>query len=243
MAAKPKLPLYKQLLERPYPQHQSMDTESAMWILNNAGCQEVQIYNVFPSYEPFPLSELAIEQAWFSTRQGSVGLHGINHGFRTSLYAWILLQLIPEEKQLTSKEAISFLQAAMLHDVRRINDNADPEHGRRTAIWLGEQELGIDQSALAAVALHADEDILPDASSKDLLLLEILKTADALDRYRLPKAKWWPKKDIMPLVVDDNLFDFCKYITVTTELETSPLKDFDGIKGRISECLVHHRLI
>jgi len=105
----------------------------------------------------------------------------------------------------------------LLHDIRRQDDKRDATHGGRTAHWLGQNAAAIqkewrititneDIRAMAAIiALH--ESPYTDLTDEELTTYQkytqetdILKTADALDRYRMPKLKWWPNDAYLRLL-------------------------------------------
>ncbi|MEK7526422.1 MAG: hypothetical protein AAB546_03005 [Patescibacteria group bacterium] len=44
--------------------------------------------------------------------------------------------------------------------------------------------------------------------------------ADALDRYRQPKEKWWPNPEYFPVKISPNFLTFVKSFTYKTEVET-----------------------
>jgi hypothetical protein len=73
----------------------------------------------------------------------------------------------------------------------------------------------LDPLSLEAIASHVD-DVVTSSDKLSALQTKILKTADALDRFRLPKEKWWPDPARMPLAAD-GLFGLCQFITFKTE--------------------------
>jgi len=90
--------------------------------------------------------------------------------------------------------------AGLLHDCRRKNDNADPRHGLRAGEWLKGRKVlprGVNhfESAIRfAISVHADpyDKIVALPRYEGFReLTDILKTADALDRFRFPRSDWW----------------------------------------------------
>lgn len=235
-------PLYKQLETRPYPSHQCLDRASALWLIEQGKPQRVVIHSLLPKYSAFPLDELNLRIEWFADTRLANGIHGVRHLVRVALYTWIITQYLKrsgtEEKKLT----LDFLQAAMVHDIRRLNDNADVEHGQRTADWIKVALPGISEPSAAAVRFHA-EDVPDGLDGYSLERLRVLKTADALDRFRLPKMKWWPDKERMPIDAGDDLVEFCKYVTLQTELETCGIEDIDVLTKRLKVWLKQEALI
>ena len=104
------------------------------------------------------------------------------------------------------KNARNLLIAASLHDVRRFLDRDDPDHGFRSADWfkqnVGEVEkeyqLGLSEEDVKeiyyAIKFHASDykEFIDLQTYNDFnTVIDLLKTADSLDRFRLPKLKWW----------------------------------------------------
>lgn len=48
-------------------------------------------------------------------------------------------------------------------------------------------------------------------------LVDLLKTADALDRYRLPKLKWWPREDLLVHPAPHWLYRLAYFLVVDSE--------------------------
>ena len=62
-----------------------------------------------------------------------------------------------------------------------------------------------------AEAINAKDKFITD-------YIEILKTADALDRFRLPKTKRWINTDYLTLIPGKNLINFAHYLVVSSEI-------------------------
>jgi len=181
------------------PDHQRMDHATLDWITSHPpkGPQP-------PS--PLPRQRLLLpEPKWFATPEGPAGLHGILHNARVSL----LTGLLCEQHGLDHRTTMTLRAAAAVHDCRRLTDRDDPDHGQRAAVWFLKHhdavgaQAGITSSAGAAVRaatalqLHAtDHERFTIAErrayQRTALWADLLKTADALDRFRLPLARWWP---------------------------------------------------
>jgi len=114
------------------------------------------------------------------------------------------------------------LLAALLHDLRRLDDKGDVGHAQRGAKWasshwqeivtyfdLGENEVDRDE-VITAISLHETPyaNLAQAAYGKHKICADILKTADALDRYRLPKLKWWPNAEFIFLQPSSELSAF-----------------------------------
>ncbi|MFC4955519.1 hypothetical protein ACFPFX_04320 [Streptomyces mauvecolor] len=144
--------------------------------------------------------------SWF-TRQdlATDSNHGVRHNARVSLLASLLAQ----EYRLDAHDTAAACAAGAIHDCRRRNDRDDPGHGQRAATFLlanadaVTNALGrpVPQEALhraaTAIALHdvpyeQFTDRQQRAYQASPLLVDVLKAADCLDRYRLPLQRWWP---------------------------------------------------
>ncbi|WP_225446884.1 hypothetical protein [Streptacidiphilus sp. PB12-B1b] len=148
---------------------------------------------------------LVPEVTWFADSRLADSLHGVRHNARVSLLA----SLLGHGAGLDSDQTAGLCTAAAVHDCRRHDDRQDPGHGWRAASWLLQNAdtvtsvLDVHPSrralheAATAVALH---DVPYDAFTADQdrayrqapHLIDLLKAADCLDRYRLPRTRWWP---------------------------------------------------
>ncbi|MFE4175084.1 hypothetical protein ACFRR7_24060 [Streptomyces sp. NPDC056909] len=187
------------------PRHQFTDHATVRWIeAHRPDLPDIQPPPIRAASKRL-LRGSAIPVDWLAEAALADSLHGIRHAMRTAALAALLAELA----ELDDTDAATLITAAAVHDCRRIHDNGDPGHGARAAIWLTENAdavwghfhldatpRAIDQAA-TAVRLHD----LPYASftANDLAdhqraesISDLLKAADALDRYRLPKLKWWP---------------------------------------------------
>ena len=109
----------------------------------------------------------------------------------------ILALVIGHQKGLSEKEMNSLGMAAVFHDSRRLDDGIDQGHGSRAAEYYKdyclEHELPYDAATYYITYYHDHDDSLglseiaksPYLSERDILLYQIFKDADALDRFRL----------------------------------------------------------
>ena len=118
--------------------------------------------------------------SWFLLQPPST-LHGIAHTSRVMIWASILSHNTPWFTPV--------FWAAACHDLRRMDDGKDPEHGVRAGIWVQENlssyhRLSRDLLEIIANACtwHTAHD---EASKWKHPVLFYLKDADALDRVRL----------------------------------------------------------
>ncbi len=120
-------------------------------------------------------------------------VHGEGHIERTMLHGAFCAM----EDELSRADTLLLLDACAYHDVGRINDWVDAEHGHRSAQRLGSltgrsgQELTM---LMAAVDAHSRNDNVleetltsyaPEDYPRTLLLAQLLKDADGLDRVRI----------------------------------------------------------
>jgi len=178
--------------------------------------------------------------SWFTSQKIKKGIHGLRHILRVSINLKALL-LMTENKIRTN-----LLIAASLHDLRRIKDRNDPNHGHRTAKWfvknyniIGKKykvqfsNEDIDEIA-TLINLHNYD--YQDLNNMDKYWkfaggIDALKAADALDRYRLPKLKWWPNDKFLKLKPSTKLKALSFNLFLLSEtLSLFGLDDLDVIK-------------
>ncbi|MET7622283.1 hypothetical protein [Streptomyces sp. NPDC005408] len=197
--------------ERRLLAHQPMDQVTLGWIRDNRPAN----FDAAPSF-PRPGRMLVPQTFWFAGPVQAEANHGIRHNARVSLLA----ALITEECGLDGHETAAACAAGAVHDCRRRDDRADPGHGLRAASWLLRhpetvaRALGHDvpraamHRVAAAIAVH---DVPYDrfterqerAYREDPHLVDVLKAADCLDRYRLPLKRWWPDTSRLRIPVPD----------------------------------------
>ncbi|MFE3110621.1 hypothetical protein [Kitasatospora indigofera] len=178
------------------PDHQYMDRATLAWIARRRPAGP----GARPTM-PHPPLLLIPEPSWFARPETADSIHGTRHGARVA----VLLQLLAHDRGLAPGRVRPLAAGAACHDCRRHHDRDDSGHGRRAADWLT-SNLAVVAAALGsaptpetvtAVALH---DLPYDAFTEDQArahrrhrqAVDLLKLADALDRYRLPLARWWP---------------------------------------------------
>lgn len=191
------------------PRHQYMDRDTLKWIAAHRP----------PQHRATPLSpapELIryafAPAAWYRQPQHADSIHGQRHGARVA----ILAALLAQNAHLSPRETREAVLAGALHDCQRIHDQDDTSHGARAADWfrhhiptvLAHHQLGptaIRYTVVAtAIRLHdigytafTAADHTSYSTAKDVC--DVVKTADALDRYRLPKLTWWPDPSLLRL--------------------------------------------
>ncbi len=146
----------------------------------------------FGAWPLFPLVEERLRTldhtALFESR-----VHGLGHIERTILHGGLCAM----EEGISPEDTALLMDACAYHDVGRVNDWLDAEHGARSALRLEGltgrtgQELILLQ---AAVAAHSRADAVLDVVLEEYhpadmercrLLALLLKDADGLDRVRI----------------------------------------------------------
>lgn len=109
----------------------------------------------------------------------------------------ILALVIGHQKGLSDKEMNSLAMAAVFHDSRRLDDGIDQGHGSRAAEYYKDfclqHELPYDAVTYYITYYHDQDDSRgfteiaksPYLNERAILLYQIFKDADALDRFRL----------------------------------------------------------
>ena len=113
----------------------------------------------------------------------------------------LLALLIGYQKGLSDEELEKLGIVAVFHDSRRLDDGVDKGHGSRAAEYYKdyclEQNLHFDAHAYHIIYHHDQDDSIglaeiekfPTINERGMLLYQIFKDADALDRFRLgPEA-------------------------------------------------------
>lgn len=213
--------LRESLLQSKKPKHQFHDKASVQWIADNRPVDLLKNYQLsreivreVEKLEPWKI----IDDSWFTNSLIRDGIHGFRHCCRVAIYAVSLL--MNNCKDISRDEIESLIFAGLLHDCRRINDNADTPHGRRAAVWLVKNKKIIPEhlnnffpAIWFSIFVHNDsyKHIEKLSAYKEFkIFVDILKTADALDRYRFPRSDWWisPKFIFLKPTTQDMSFAF-----------------------------------
>lgn len=211
------------------PRHQYMDRETWTWIAANRPA-----FVTAPAGDPLqleiPFDRVAVPATWHQAPATVDSIHGTRHLMRTAVNAVLLaahLGLPPETRTAA-------LIAGAIHDCRRQHDQDDPGHGARAADWfLGHQNAVTDyfgqpldgawpERIATAVALHdIAYEQFGDAQQRQYEgagpVVDVLKSADALDRYRQPKLKWWPNEDRLRIAPPVWLKSFAYWLVLRSE--------------------------
>ena len=231
--------------ENKLPDIQIMDAETCSWIANNRpkfggkGHGEITSY-IFSNLDDLRSSQP--KQEWFAREESFHSIHGAKHLVRCQIYAYMVGQYYELDKVWFNNLII----AAGIHDVARLTDKDDMGHGDRSAQWFAQNhalfgELSEDSvnSICNAVALHnkdINDEVIADS---DMRLVQYLKLVDALDRYRLPKLKWWPNIEYISIDCPEYFYEFAFDLVLRSE-EINLKKSNNGLS--VFEALeeIHH---
>ncbi|MCM0624495.1 HD domain-containing protein [Lysinibacillus sp. OL1_EC] len=107
----------------------------------------------------------------------------------------LLALLIGHQKGLSEEEKDALAMAAVFHDSRRLDDGIDKGHGSRAAAYYKDYclkyDLPYNEQTYYITYYHDQDDSLGISEMKNslnertVLLYQIFKDADALDRFRL----------------------------------------------------------
>jgi len=209
------------------PKIQLMDIETLKWIETNRPN--------FTKANP-PFTSKILEQVkkyvplkqWFLEKDCVDSIHGIRHILR--VIANVSNLIFNRKTDLIT--ARNLLISSSLHDLRRKDDKGDEGHAVRARDWFMENSdkicryfdivLSIEDIDEIASAIYFHEipygQILSDKGYlKHKEIIDLLKTADALDRYRLPKLKWWINDDFVKIVPDESEKSFAYNLVINSE--------------------------
>lgn len=187
------------------PHHQFTDHATVRWIEENRPHLVDGAPSKIRDTSRRLLTRAAIPAAWLAEPRLRDSLHGVRHAMRTAALA----ALLAETCGLEEPDTATLIIAAAVHDCRRLHDKDDRGHGERAGRWLATNaeavwehfqvettEPAVTQAA-TSVRLHdvPYSDFTTDDEadySRAQKISDLVKAADALDRYRLPKLSWWP---------------------------------------------------
>lgn len=221
--------LWEALTKPKKPKRQFLDIQSVEWLKIHRPIdipsflvheKQKEFVSLVQSLRPWE----AIEESLFLNSQQANGMHGIRHALRVSIFSMYLgLKFTKDDTDIHK-----FMYAGLLHDCKRRNDNSDPQHGTRAKLWLRKKFKEILPKLLfdhvheisTAIGLHNTEYQSFLKNSEYLryqLTTDILKTADALDRYRFPKVSWWINNNFLKITPPSDLKSFAFDLIVESE--------------------------
>lgn len=171
-----------------------------------------------------------VPNGWYANQGQIDGPHGLRHGARVAVLSAHLAQLAG----LSTAQTLEVVIAAALHDCQREHDLEDPGHGARAAVWFTEAAAKVlphfkadtgdvrSEAIATAIELH-DVDYLAFAPDQEYryepvkAICDIVKTADALDRYRFPDVRAWPHDSYLRLLPPPWLHRYAFDLMLVTE--------------------------
>ena len=216
------------------PLHQFMDLETVNWIKENKPSFNIGNSPRFNLKHLIDnnLSEIKKyipDPTWFLVSKKKDSIHGMRHILRVIFHS-LHLTLLNEGK--SPRLLKNSLVASSLHDLRRKNDLMDLYHGTRAARWFKKNislienqfEIHLSQEDIKEIYYSMSFHDLPYENivknikyeqNKDLT--DILKTADALDRYRLPSIRLWFKDKYVSVIPSDYLKCMAFQLVISSE--------------------------
>jgi hypothetical protein len=123
---------------------------------------------------------------WFT--HDAHGIHGLSHVARVWVWAEVMAGWLRRGGEPVDVEVVRW--AAALHDVGRLDDGKDREHGERSAHWVTDHShllpASLDPRQIQSIQYCCRWHV-PHDSQVPLMTYELLclKEADALDRVRI----------------------------------------------------------
>lgn len=212
--------------KRQQPDWQYLDSETLDEIEKNKPTFGLGATKVRFTPEDLELIKFLVpRESWYLEKRIVSSIHGISHTLRVMVFALILGRL----HQLNNDELKNLIFAASVHDVRRLDDKGDGGHEQRAVSWLEGRPSELYRIDSNVVSRSIG--ILKDGG----LLTKFLRTADALDRYRLPKIKWWIDENFLEVIPPEYLKTFAFELIVKSERKI--LNGADPTEAVIS-CLI-----
>ncbi|MCX6753443.1 MAG: HD domain-containing protein [Candidatus Nomurabacteria bacterium] len=223
----------EQLLMKVKPKHQKNDVDSLNWII----CNKPIFSDISKTKRRQYLQSIIKLEPWvyfnikfYLSKEVACRIHGMNHAIRVA----INVLLIAEERNLKISK-LDLIYMGLFHDIGRVNDNRDDNHGERSLQLFDSliKKNKIFVSDLGSISygikmhdvIQRETNITINQDSSDFL--NIIKTADALDRYRFPRIDWWINDSYLKLFPSDTLKDIAFEICVRSELEYIKRKKID----------------
>lgn len=112
-------------------------------------------------------------------------IHGVGHMTRVFILQELICDGLEQLDIPVDREVIRY--AAMAHDVGRVDDGLDLEHGKRSTEWIASNlAKRMSPEMLDAVTYCVYWHVPPDSEAPVMSTeLQVLKDADGLDRVRL----------------------------------------------------------
>ncbi|MCD6270510.1 hypothetical protein J7J23_01880 [bacterium] len=217
------------LLRTEKPRHQFYDWDSLKWLFSHKPKNLLKknkinskLLDAVDSLRPWE----KCDDKWFLNSLTKDGIHGFRHACRVSIHA--LSFALTYDKKISKDELEAIMFTGILHDCRRKNDNADSLHGIRTAEWLTKHANILPVHVLSflpamkfAISVHNDsyQNIKKRKDYKKFkFFVDVIKVADAVDRYRFPRSDWWFSQHFIVLPVSTQKMSFAFDLAAISEL-------------------------
>lgn len=212
------------------PDFQFLDKDTLYWIAANKPQFAISKYDQdFIKFSRNKAQKFSPPQEWFLRSEGIDSIHGVRHILRVVAN---IAYLVKEKGIVDKRMIVTAFIAASLHDLRRKNDRGDEGHADRTVEWfllnknsiLSHYEVNaadININAVSAAILFHEqkyEQIIDNPDyKKNKIAVDLLKSGDASDRYRLPKLKWWIDDKYLLLLPSDKARYFAYTLVIDSE--------------------------
>lgn len=212
------------------PLHQFIDFETIEWInLNKPNFKLSQKSKIELPKRHF-IERFVPEKSWFLDKREIDSIHGLRHLLRTIIHSAILTTRFISCDKKSQKIAMII---ASIHDIGRKNDKDDLEHGKRSAAWFRKNVSRIEKKFRINFEKEEKEKIYWAIFFHGLLKFDskykvfykkfkneinIIKAADALDRFRLPKIKWWINEKMIDIKLNEEIKDCAFNLVVKSEM-------------------------
>lgn len=225
------------------PHYEFINRNTLLWIKKNRPCFNCELHSRGKDVDLNILKQFIIPNKWFINMNRINTLHGKRHIIRTALYSLIISSICKCGKTKRRNITIS----SLLHDLRRLSDGEDSDHGRRGSRWFLKNMSMIESFFKTKLSKKDQNEIyysilwhnVPRASivnNKNYLkykkAIEVLRTADALDRYCQPKIEWRINDNYLIYIPDINLKKFAYELIIRSEQRfLNGLNNEDAVLG------------
>lgn len=217
-----KLPLYVLADQGSLTDHQFMDSETLEWLERELSVVKITNLPKVTLRQKELVLSLLPRKEYFLNNLNYESIHGVRHIIR------VMFNIVMVCELLGIDNIGDYLIAASIHDLRRMNDRADKLHGRRSWLWFENNVINLPEhkavmdnfSKVQVMVSYHDtfyEDIPVEILEKYKRDIDIIKSADALDRFRLPNRKWWPKIDFIEIKEVIDIFGASKELMLKSE--------------------------
>ncbi len=230
------------------PDVQLMDIDTLKWIETN-GYEYLKTKNYASLSSIFlqhGIKYFRTPQEWYLTSHLYQSIHGTRHHIRTSIYGFFLCKMLSIDRETTDCLSV----AIALHDLHRLNDKRDFGHGERANLWFSKNIAKVEDEFKITLSKNRINDILiaikyhetPYESVpkqiRNNAILNLIKTADALDRFRLPNKEWWLNIDYLSIIPTSELIKFSLELLLQTEKKYIANKTIVNYKTLVERVLL-----